>query len=184
MGAVLTQNTTWTSVEKAISSLAARAPLTPRGVLGLPPASLASAIRPSGYFRQKARRLRILARWYQGRWGGRVPARGRVATPALREELLSLEGVGPETADSILVYAFGRPSFVVDAYTRRVLARLGHLSREETPYPAVQDLFHRALPAEAPLHNEFHALLVRHAKERCRKRSPLCPGCPLEGECP
>lgn len=183
IGAVLTQNTAWTSVEKAIASLSARAPLTPRGVLGLSPAALARAIRPSGFFRQKARRLRILASWYLERFGGRVPREGPAPTPGLRADLLALEGVGPETADSILLYAFGRPSFVVDAYTRRVLFRLGILAREETPYHEVQELFHRALPGDPSLFNQFHALFVRHAKERCRKRSPVCPGCPLARWC-
>ncbi len=182
-GALLTQNTAWTSVEKAIGELKHRRALTPRGLLALPLPALEAAVRPSGYFRQKAARLRGLARWYLASCGGRVPGPRR-DTDQLRAELLALPGVGPETADSILLYAFRRPLFVVDAYTRRILFRLGHLPGEETPYHRVQELFHRALPAEEPLFNELHALLVRHAKERCRKRAPRCGRCPVGGSCP
>jgi endonuclease-3 related protein len=181
-GAIITQNTAWTSVEKAVRALRAARALTPRGLLGLPRGQLEAAVRPAGYFRQKSRRLRILARWYRDGCDSRVPP-ASVPTAALRASLLELEGVGPETADSILLYAFGRPVFVVDAYTRRILHRLGHLPREKADYGDVQAFFHRALPPDAPIFNEYHALLVRHAKERCRKSAPACIPCPLQGGC-
>ncbi len=182
-GAILTQNTAWTSVEKAVRALRSARALSPRGLLALAPARLEPAVRPAGYFRQKARRLRILARWYRDEWGSRVPP-ASVSTAALRSSLLGLEGVGPETADSILLYAFGRPVFVVDAYTRRILHRLGRLPREHAPYAEVQELFHLALPPDPALFNEYHALMVRHAKEHCRKRRPSCRECRLERTCP
>ncbi len=175
-GAILTQNTAWTSVEKAVRALRSARALSPRGLLALAPARLEPAVRPAGYFRQKARRLRILARWYRDEWGSRVPP-ASVSTAALRSSLLGLEGVGPETADSILLYAFGRPVFVVDAYTRRIISRLGLTPQQET-YAAFQALFMSQLPHDESLFNEYHALLVQHGKTACRK-TPLCQGCCL-----
>ena len=171
MGAVLTQNTTWNNAEKALASLARAGVSTPTAVLGCTVARLASLVRSSGYHNQKARALRVLAGHFEG------PPRLGARRPPDREELLGLWGIGEETADSILLYAFSRPVFVVDAYTRRVLVRIGLISGNER-YAAIQAVFHEALPARPALFNEYHALIVAHAKARCRAR-PSCVDCPV-----
>lgn len=176
MGAVLTQNTAWSNAEKALASLLGAGVSTPGAVLGCTAARLASLARSSGYHNQKARALRALAGCFEG------PPRLHAGRPPHRGELLGLWGIGEETADSILLYAFSRPVFVVDAYTRRVLARIG-LIRGTERYAAIQAIFHKALPAEAALFNEYHALIVAHAKEVCRPR-PRCAGCCLRRMCP
>lgn len=183
VGAILTQNTAWTNVEKAIAKLRAARSLTPRRLLSLGPARLAECIRPSGYFNQKTLRLRMFSRWFLRRFGG-SPARMRREDPwRLREELLSLNGIGPETADSILLYALGHPFFVVDAYTRRIGGRHGLLD-PEAPYEEIRARFEDAMPRRAAILNDFHAQIVRIGKERCRKRAPRCEGCPLEPDLP
>ncbi|MDQ7771894.1 MAG: hypothetical protein RDU13_00075 [Elusimicrobiales bacterium] len=183
-GAILTQNTAWTNVEKALAGLSGAGLLPGAGdkIAACPLPRLARLIRPSGYYRQKARRLRDffaraarehpagLARWFRS---------SRAA--ALRAELLSYKGVGPETADSIVLYAAGLPSFVVDAYTRRIGSRLG-LGRGGD-YERWKSMFEAGLPRRPEIYNEYHALLVRLGKDFCRKSSPLCGGCPLSGEC-
>jgi endonuclease-3 related protein len=170
-GAVLTQNTSWRNVEAALAALRARGLLTPAGLKACAERRLARLVRSSGYYRQKARKLKELASFWSGRTGRGAPERG---------ELLTLWGVGPETADSILLYAFHRPVFVVDAYTRRLLGRLGW-TKERERYEELQDRFHASLPPRAPLYQELHALIVRHGKEHCRSK-PLCSGCPLAGK--
>lgn len=180
VGAVLTQNANWKNVERAISNLEAAGSLDPEAILALSPGRLARLVRPAGYFRVKSRRLRELCRWLLERCGGRLEEFGRVPTPDLREELLSVHGVGPETADSILLYALGRPVFVVDAYTRRVLSRHG-VARGDEPYDEIRAEFERALagPGCERRFNELHAQLVELGKRFCRP-TPSCRGCPLE----
>ncbi|HEY5999699.1 MAG TPA: endonuclease III domain-containing protein [bacterium] len=178
VGAILTQNTNWRNVERAIANLRAARALTPGAMARLRPAALAELIRPAGYFRVKAARLGHLLAHLRRRHGGSVARLLRVPGPSLREELLGITGIGPETADSILLYAAGRPSFVVDAYTRRVLSRHG-LVGEGAAYADIQRLFTGALPADVALFNEYHALIVRLGKEFCRPRAPRCAACPL-----
>jgi endonuclease-3 related protein len=177
-GAILTQNTAWRNVERALERLRKRVGLDPRAIARARRDTLERALRPAGYFRQKARRLKAFCTWLIERWDGRIQ-RMRGANPdALRSELLSLNGIGPETADSILLYALGVPTFVVDAYTRRVLKRHG-FGPHDAAYDALRAWFESHLPRKAALYNEFHALFVAVGKERCRAQ-PLCAGCPLE----
>ncbi len=177
VGAILTQNTAWTNVERAIANLMAVDALDAERLLALPEAQLARCLRPSGYFNLKARRLRAFCRWYLERGGQR---RLRYwPTARLRQALLAVPGIGPETADDILLYAFGRPVFVIDAYTRRLFARLGWIQGQED-YETLRAAVERALGADARLYNEYHALIVRHAKRLCRTR-PQCGDCPLRG---
>jgi len=180
IGAILTQNTNWTNVEKAIANLQREADFSPHGLLALPPGRLAELIRPSGYFNQKAAKLRDFLEFYLRSTGGEKRRMRRRPLAALRRDLLAVRGIGPETADSILLYALGKPVFVVDAYTRRVLSRHG-ACRPDASYDELQRLFMDHLPPDAALFNEFHALLVRVGKEHCRKSVPRCEGCPLEG---
>ena len=180
VGAILTQATAWRNVERAIQRLKAAGALSPERMARLSEGELAELIRPAGFFRQKTRRLRALLRLI----GQHGSVEGLLSLPAgeLRRQLLSVPGVGPETADSILLYAAGYPVFVVDAYTKRILHRLGLLSGEKAGYEEVQELFESNLPRDPKLYGEYHALLVRHAKEHCRAR-PRCPGCPLAPVC-
>ena len=181
IGAILTQNTNWSNVEKALDNLRRAAVLTPEAILALAPAELEELIRPSGFFRQKAQRLQLFCQHLHSRHGNDLASLlGQELEPA-RDELLSLKGVGPETADSILLYAGGRPTFVVDAYTGRLFGRLGLLSGEEA-YGEVRALFMSGLPEDVALYNEYHALIVTHCKEFCRKR-PLCEPCPCAAIC-
>lgn len=177
VGAILTQNTSWANVERAISNLRRARALSPRTIARMRLDRLARLVRPSGYYNQKAARLRGFVRWMLARHGS-VAEMERARPGRLRAELLSLKGIGPETADSILLYALGKPSFVIDAYTRRVLARLGLASGEE-PYEELRDLFERNLHKSQELYNEYHALLVALGKNLCRPRNPRCGECPL-----
>lgn len=175
VGSVLTQNTAWANVEKAIANLKQRGLLDLDRLAAMPPSRLATIIRPAGFFRLKARRLLSVLRWLRSRSG--FPGVLGMPTETLRHELLACNGVGPETADSILLYALNRPVFVVDSYTRRILFRYGLLQGDEN-YPAIQSWFHRCLGPNVELYNEFHALFVRLAKKHCRARA-MCQGCPL-----
>jgi endonuclease-3 related protein len=177
VGAILTQNAAWRNAERAIARLRAAGALDVQTVLRLPSARLAALLRPSGTFRVKARRLRAFASHVTRRHGGRLARLLALPLPALRDELREIPGVGPETADAIALYAAGRPIFVVDAYTRRILAR-HRLVAPDADYAAVQALLMTHLPHDPALFNEFHALLVRVGKEHCRTR-PRCEGCPL-----
>jgi endonuclease-3 related protein len=177
IGAILTQNAAWRNVERAIERLRAAGALDLAVLRALPPARLAALVRPSGTFRVKAARLRAFAGHVARRHGGRLERLLRLPLPALRAELRQVPGIGAETADAIALYAAGRPVFVVDAYTRRILAR-HRLVAPDAEYTAVQTLFMAHLPHDPALFNEYHALLVRVAKEHCRAR-PLCQGCPL-----
>ena len=177
VGAILTQNTNWSNVEKAIANLRKKGALHPEGLKALSPAELAEMIRPSGYFNIKAKRLKNFIDIFFDEFSGDLGLMFSGEQCGLRRRLLQVSGIGPETADSILLYAGGYPFFVVDAYTKRIFSRLG-LIKEEDSYHQVQEFFTSRLGADAGLFNEYHALIVRHAKERCRKR-PLCEGCPL-----
>jgi len=179
VGAILTQGVSWTNVERAIGALRRARLLTPARLLAAPPGDLARCIRATGYFNQKARKLRVFAAYLRDHHGGRVDRLFREPTAVLRRRLLDLPGIGPETADSILLYAGGRPVFVIDAYTRRILARHGAATGLE-PYDALRTLFESTLPPEPRIFNEFHALIVRVGKVHCIKRGPRCSGCPLE----
>jgi len=180
VGAVLTQNTAWSNVEKAIANLVEHGWLDADRIAGLRLADLANCLRPSGYFNVKAQRLQNFCRWYRQAGGYRALA--RQPTGALREALLAVNGIGPETADDILLYAFDRPVFVVDAYTRRLFSRFGLCTGEES-YEALRAAVEAALGADAAAFNELHALIVRHAKEVCRVR-PRCAACVLARRCP
>ena len=179
VGAILTQNTAWKNVEKAIANLKQLGPLTPEALFRLPEETLAEAIRPSGYYRRKGKRLRNFLGMLSDRFECRLEALFDLPTETLREELLALSGIGPETADSILLYAAGRPVFVIDTYTIRILSR-HELLPEETCYVEAQEWVTDNLPEDVQLFNEFHALLVNVGKDFCRPR-PKCAGCPLEG---
>ena len=179
VGAVLTQNTAWTNVEKAIANLKAAKALTPRAIADAPHRRLAAWLRPSGYFNVKAQRLRAFCRWLLAQGGERALA--RLSTDKLRAALLGVHGIGPETADDILLYAFDRPVFVIDAYTRRLFRRLGVIEGGEH-YEELRELFESRLDRDVPLFNEYHALIVAHAKDVCRPR-PRCEGCCLRTMC-
>jgi endonuclease-3 related protein len=179
VGAILTQNTAWTNVERAIANLRRARLLSARGLERVPQARLARLIRSSGYFRQKARKLKAFARFLRREYGGSLGRMFRAPTAELREKLLAVHGIGPETADSILLYAGGHPVFVVDAYTKRILHRHA-LAPEKAGYEQVRALFENSLPRDAALFNEFHALLVVTGKNWCRTRAPRCESCPLQ----
>ena len=178
VGAVLTQNTAWSNVEKALTAFEHR--LSPQFIAQVPEGELAAIIRSSGYHNQKAARLKALTAWFAG-YAYDIQLAARCPGEELRRQLLAIKGIGPETADSILLYALNKRFFVIDAYTRRIMARLGE------PVPSGYDSFRSAIEARLPrdtrLYNEFHALLVVHAKRHCRKR-PECQGCPLGSQCP
>jgi len=182
VGAVLTQSAAWTGVEKAIANLKNAGALSPVGLRALPLAELARLIRPAVYYNAKARKLAALASWLDVRCGDDIGGLIPSDTESLRKELLAVYGIGPETADSILLYALERPVFVIDAYTRRIVERLG-LQPAETSYDGYQQLFMSQLLPKVALYNEYHALLVRLGKEVCRG-VPLCERCPLLSMCP
>jgi endonuclease III related protein len=176
VGAVLTQNTAWINVERAIENLRQADLLEAEAIAALSLDQLALHLRPSGYFNVKAKRLQALCRWLLGQDDAKD-----LATEALRQQLLSIHGVGPETADDILLYAYQRPVFVIDAYTRRLFSRLGLLDGEQS-YETLRATFERALPPEVAIYNEYHALIVHHAKQLCRPK-PQCESCFLKAKC-
>ena len=180
-GAILTQSTAWQNVEKAINNLKTAGALIPEGMRALSQDELAVLIRPSGYFNAKAKKLRALARWLQTTCDDDMNRLASIETTTLRRFLLSVHGIGPETADSILLYALEKPVFVIDAYTRRIGARLNMRPPKDT-YEDWQAMFESNLPHETALFNEYHALLVKHAKEHCRSK-PVCRGCCLTDIC-
>ncbi len=182
VGAILTQNTAWENVALAIKNLRNQKLLSFRQISQATAASIARAIRPAGYFRIKTKYLQNFLDLVKKETGGSVKKLLRLPLPNLREKLLQVKGIGPETADSILLYAARRPIFVVDAYTKRIFARLGFLSPDSS-YEDVQRFFMRVLPASERFFNEYHALIVKHAKEFCRKK-PGCLDCPLSLQCP
>ena len=177
VGAVLTQNTNWQGVEKAIANLKRDNLLNPNQLKAIPTEELSRLIKPAGYFNLKARRLKNLIEFVTEAYSGDLETMGQVETGQLRQELLAVNGVGPETADSILLYALQRPVFVVDTYTYRVMNRHG-LIGAEVSYGELQELFTHHLPLDMTLFNEYHALLVRVGKLHCQ-RKVRCEGCPL-----
>ena len=179
VGAVLTQAVAWRTVETAIRSLRRARLLTVAAIAAAPTGMIERAIRPAGYHTRKARTLRALAARIAGDHAGRLDRFLGLPAPALRAALLAIPGIGPETADAILLYAARRPVFVIDAYTRRILAR-HHAGRGDEPYETLRRRFEAALPPDPQLFNQFHALLVRAGKDHCRKGAPLCLGCPLQ----
>ncbi|MBI2860926.1 MAG: endonuclease [Chloroflexi bacterium] len=181
VGAILTQSTSWTNVEKAITSLKSAGALSPRALRQLPQDEVARLIHSCGYHNVKARRLKSFVQWLGEVCGDDLDRLFAARADELRKQLLSVYGVGEETADSILLYAGGKPVFVIDAYTRRITSRVG-LSTSDAGYGALQSLFTDNLPADAALFNEYHALLVRLGKEVCRP-GPVCQRCCLGEVC-
>ncbi len=179
VGAILTQNTSWTNVERAIRNLRREKLLSPIAVERVSPARLARLVRSSGYFRQKARKLKAFVRFLRDAHQGSLTKMFRTPTAVLREQLLAVHGIGPETADSILLYAGKHPVFVVDAYTRRILER-HHLAHAKQSYEEIRALFEQGLPRSAALFNEYHGLIVRTGKDFCRARAALCENCALK----
>jgi endonuclease-3 related protein len=178
VGAILTQNTNWQNVEKAIANLKGAGVLSAKAIHNMPEPELAELIRPSGYFNIKARRLKAFIDYFMARHGGSIKRMKAVDCGTLREEVLVVNGIGPETADSILLYALGCPTFVVDAYTKRIFSRHGFFP-ETADYHEVQKYFTDRLPKDVQLYNEYHALIVRLAKDRCLKKAGQCKLCLL-----
>ena len=174
VGAILTQNVNWKNVEKALSRMIEEQLVEADCIERCPQAFLEDTIRSAGFYRQKAKRLKGIAQFI-------LAYPGEFYSEVRREELLSIPGIGPETADSILLYACDRPHFVVDAYTLRLFTRYGFLSRKGS-YQEVQQFFESHLPADVPLYKRFHALIVEHAKQICRK-TPVCKDCVFRTEC-
>lgn len=182
VGAVLTQNTSWTNVEKGIDHLKSNQALDPEVIITTHHKRLASWLKPVGYFNVKAKRLKNYCQWYLQ--SGELKKLSRQDTLLLRENLLSVNGIGPETADDILLYAFERPVFVIDAYTKRLFSRLGYVGEEEK-YEALRATFEKKLRKQndkVRLFNEYHALIVHHAKYFCKTR-PACEHCCLKKQC-
>ncbi len=179
VGAILTQNTSWKNVEKAIRNLKEKGILSPQGLKGIAETELAVLIKPSGYFNQKAKRLKTFMRFFFDDFDGDLKTMFAEDLYPLRERLLRLKGIGPETADSILLYALEKPIFVVDAYTYRLCSR-HNLIAEDFSYEQIQELFMDNLPTDVRLFNEFHALIVCLGHNYCR-RTPGCDDCPLQG---
>ena len=182
-GAILTQAAAWRNVELALDNLRAAGIADWPAVNRIAPDALAEIIRPSGYYNMKARKLKAFAAHLCDRYAGNLDAMFAAPTPVLRRELLSIYGIGPETADDILVYAAGLPSFVIDAYTVRIMRRLGLTPEGRQSYAGWQAMFHAGVPHDAQVHNEFHALLDRHHKAACAKTAPRCGECCLQEIC-
>uniref|UniRef100_A0A832LUJ3 Endonuclease III domain-containing protein n=1 Tax=Caldimicrobium thiodismutans TaxID=1653476 RepID=A0A832LUJ3_9BACT len=178
IGAILTQNTNWQNVERAISKLKERDLLNPQKLYEISERELAELIRPSGYYNVKAKRLKNFISFLVEKYGGDLEVMKRTDLHTLREKLLKIKGLGPETVDSILLYALEKPVFVIDAYTYRILFRHS-LIPEEVTYEELQELFHSALEEDVELFKEYHALLVACGKTYCKKSNPLCEPCPL-----
>jgi len=178
IGAILTQNTAWANVERAIANLRREHLLTPRALERVPLQRLSKLVRPSGYFRQKAKKVKAFVHFLRRSFGGSLARMFRRPTAELRERLLGVSGIGPETADSILLYAGNHLVFVVDAYTKRILLRHG-LIGEKASYEEVRQVLESSLPRDPKLYNEYHALLVNVGKNWCRPQAPRCSECPL-----
>jgi endonuclease-3 related protein len=183
VGAILVQNTSWTNVASAIENLRRQKLLSPRAIEAVSATRLARLIRSSGYFRQKTKTLKAFTVFLRREYRGSLARMFRAPTCTLRQQLLSVRGIGPETADSILLYAAKRPVFVVDAYTRRILERHG-VADVQLGYEDVRQLFERNLSPDVALYNEFHALIVHTGKHFCRPREPRCGECPLKSLLP
>ena len=180
VGAILTQNTSWSNVEKALACLKQKITLNAENILSLSQEELETCLKPSGYFRVKTKRLQAYCRWYvvQGAYNGLQ----LLSTQNLRSLLLEINGVGRETADDILLYALERPVFVIDAYTLRLLQRLDMINGNDG-YEEVRGLFENNLPKRVDIYKQFHALIIVHGKEHCRKSKPICETCRLRTRC-
>ena len=181
IGAVLTQNTSWSNVERAIINLQKDNLLSFKNLCRVKKKKLALAIKPAGYFNIKAKRLKNVLEFFKNYYKGKLVNVDRVSTTILRQQLLGINGVGPETADSIILYAFNRPVFVVDAYTKRIFNRLDIISQDAS-YEEIQELFMKSLARQTKLFNEYHALIVKLGKDFCQKKKPRCSECPLLSE--
>ena len=178
VGAILTQNTAWSNVEKAIANLRKARLLSPGRIEGIASGKLRALIKPSGFYNEKAKKLKTFVRFLNAFGKKGILELSRYKTPFLRKALLGLKGIGPETADSILLYALGRSVFVVDAYTKRIFSRHGLVSEDAT-YDEIQKFFTDNLSKNRKLFNEYHALIVEAGKNYCRKKKPFCKICPL-----
>ncbi len=179
VGAVLTQNTNWGNVERAISNLKKNKALSAKAIHEIPQKKLAELIRPAGYFNVKADRLKSFMNFFMNTYHGNMNKMKNEDTYTLREKLLSVKGIGPETADSILLYALEKTVFVIDAYTKRVLSRHGVMEHEKS-YDEFQGLFHSSVEKDTKLFNEYHALFVKVGKTYCKRKKPMCDNCPLK----
>jgi len=180
IGAILTQNTNWKNVEKAISNLKSAKVLNPKTILESRKSKIENWLRPSGYYRQKAKKLKVFVKHLLSHYKGKLRLMFNKPIVQLREELLALHGIGPETADSILLYAAEKRSFVVDAYTRRIGKRVGLYQTAD--YHEIKAYFEKNLPHNLEIYKEYHALLVELAKKYCRT-IPLCEKCPIRSNC-
>jgi endonuclease-3 related protein len=178
VGAVLVQNTAWRNVERAIQNLREEGVMSPRELYKLPAEELAELIRPAGYYQVKAKRLRNLLKYVIEEHDGSLDSMFQTDLATLREELLAIHGIGPETADAILLYAGELPTFVVDTYAHRILARHGWIGYDAL-YDEIKDHFESTLPRDWAHYNEYHALLVRVGKDYCKRAAPKCAECPL-----
>jgi len=183
VGAILTQNTNWGNVERAIENLKIQNALSAKSIHEMPVRKLSELIRPAGYFNIKAKRLKSFINFLVNNYNGSMKRMKNDDLYSLREKLLSINGIGPETADSILLYALEKPIFVIDAYTKRVLSRHRIMEHDE-PYDKFQELFHSSLKRDVKLFNEYHALFVRTGKTFCKRKKPLCDACPLNDNVP
>ena len=181
VGAILTQNTNWSNVEKAILALKKKKCLNPEGLLKLSHYTLAGLIKSAGYYNVKAGRLKNFLKFFFNFYSANIKRMGSQDLTTLRKQLLAVKGIGPETADSILLYALHKPVFVIDAYTKRIFSR-HRLLAEDVTYEQAQDIFMRNLKNDTKLFNEYHALLVKLGKDYCRKQNPKCEICPLHGQ--
>lgn len=178
VGAILTQSTSWSNVELAIANLRSAKMLTPAALRKVRFSKLAALVRPAGYFRQKTKKLKSFVHFLDSEYRGSLKRMFRTPTAELREKLLFVHGIGPETADSILLYAGNHPVFVVDAYTHRIFGRHG-ITSGKPEYDTVRALVEASLPPQPPIFNEFHALIVETGKRWCGKSAPKCEACPL-----
>ena len=179
LGAILTQNTSWRNVQRALLHLKKSGNFSPAGLKALPLKELSQLIRPAGFYNFKAAYIKEFLKFFFKEYRGSLPKMRLKNKDLLRAQLLSLKGIGPETADSILLYALDKPVFVVDAYTRRILSR-HHLIKPQDSYTDIQGLFERSLEQDSKMFNEYHALLVKLAKDYCLKNKPKCQLCPLK----
>ncbi len=178
VGAILTQNTNWNNVEKAISNLKKNRNLSAKAIYKLSEKKLAELIRPVGYYNIKTKRLKSFINFLMNDYHGDIRKMKKEDTFLLRQKLLNINGIGPETADSILLYGLDKPIFVIDAYTKRILSRHGIMDKDKS-YDEFQKLFHNAIEKDVQIFNEYHALLVKVGKTYCRLKNPLCNECPL-----
>ncbi|WP_213974043.1 endonuclease III domain-containing protein [Tepidanaerobacter acetatoxydans] len=182
VGAILTQSISWKNVEKAIYNLKTEDLLSLDAILAVDKDKLAALIKSTMYYNQKALKLKSFCRYIKQNYGGDIYALFEKNIPNMRAELLGIKGIGPETADSIILYAAEKPIFVVDAYTRRIFSRLGFLP-DDAEYSQMQDFFMSNLPSDVNLFNEYHALIVRLGKDYCKNKKPLCNECPVKNHC-